>query len=72
MQQKKKLEKQQAAASQASLVSLDASSHTGAGNSECKLSIVKVQVKLRKCTKIVQTYAFLDGAKHKWKKGESS
>lgn len=43
-----------------SLVSLDAGSHTGAGNSECKLSIVPVQVKLCKGTKIVQTYAFLD------------
>ena len=43
-----------------SLVSLDAGSHTGAGNSECKLSIVPVQVKLCKGTKIVQTYAFLE------------
>lgn len=40
-----------------SLVSLNAGNLTGAG--ECKLSIVPVQVKLCKGTKIVQTYAFL-------------
>lgn len=42
-----------------SLVSLHAG-HTGAGNKECKLSIVPVQVKLCKGTKVVKTYAFLD------------
>lgn len=42
------------------LVSLDAGSHTGAGNNECKLSIVSVEVKMCKGTKIVQTHAFLD------------
>lgn len=42
------------------LVSLDAGSHTGAGNNECKLSIVSVEVMLCKGTKFVQTYAFLD------------
>ncbi len=44
----------------ASLVSLDAGNHIGAGNNACKLSIVPVQVKLCKGTKVVQTYAFLD------------
>ncbi|KAK0139108.1 hypothetical protein N1851_024335 [Merluccius polli] len=43
-----------------SLVSLDAGSLIGAGNDACKLSIVPVQVKLCKGTKVVQTYAFLD------------
>lgn len=55
-----KKEAGEAAKVTSSLVSLDASSHTGAGNSECNLSIVPVQVKLCKGTKIVQMYAFLD------------
>ena len=41
-------------------VSLDAGSLIGAGNDACKLSIVPVQVKLCKGTKVVQKYAFLD------------
>lgn len=55
-----KKEAGEAAKVTSSLVSLDAGSHTGADNSECKLSIVPVQVKMCKGTKIVQTYAFLD------------
>ncbi|KAL0164586.1 hypothetical protein M9458_040339, partial [Cirrhinus mrigala] len=34
--------------------------HTGAGNSECILPIVPVQIKHKKDTKIIKTYAFLD------------
>ncbi len=34
--------------------------HTGAGNNECILPIVPVQIKHKKDTKIIKTYAFLD------------
>ncbi len=34
--------------------------HSGAGNNECILPIVPVQIKHKKDTKIIKTYAFLD------------
>lgn len=43
------------------LVSLNANEVMGAGTKKCALAIVLVTVKLEKGTKIVQTYAFLDG-----------
>lgn len=42
------------------MVPLNVSSHTRAGRKECALTIVPLQVKLSKGSKIVQTYAFLD------------
>lgn len=42
------------------LVSLAMGRHTGAGDKECTLAIMPVQVKLSKGSQIVQTYAFLD------------
>lgn len=42
------------------LVALQACGQTGAGNGECALSIVPVQVKSCKGQKVIQTYAFLD------------
>ena len=33
---------------------------TGAGNSECKLAIVPVKVKMKKGDKVINTYAFMD------------
>ncbi len=42
------------------LVSMDAGSRTGAGAKDCALAIVPVKVKLKKGSKAVQTYAFLD------------
>ena len=42
-------------------VSVKADEHTGAGNvQKCTLSIVPVQVKCTKGSKIINTYAFLD------------
>ena len=35
-------------------------SDTGAGNSECKLAIVPVKVKMKKGDKVINTYAFMD------------
>ncbi len=42
------------------LVTLQACGQTGAGNNECVLSIVPVQVKAKSGSKVVSTYAFLD------------
>ena len=35
-------------------------SDTGAGNSECKLAIVPVKIKMKKGHKVIHTYAFMD------------
>lgn len=42
------------------IVTFQACGQTGAGNNECALSIVPVQTKAKSCSKIVNTYAFLD------------
>lgn len=44
------------------LVALQACGQRGAGDGECALSIVQVQVKSSKGQKVIQTYAFLDPA----------
>lgn len=41
-------------------ISIQTSGLTGAGELNCKLSIVPVQIKAKKGHKIIQTYAFLD------------
>ncbi|XP_073713144.1 uncharacterized protein [Misgurnus anguillicaudatus] len=41
-------------------VSLEACSHTGAGEEQCLMSIVPVKVKLNKGNTVIHTYAFLD------------
>ena len=62
----KETEKKQAVAADtdtavgSALVAVQTSGLTGAGEQDCKLSIVPVKVKSKKGHKIVETYAFLD------------
>lgn len=63
-QRKKEMDTQQTetkdTARRSAVASVQTSGLTGAGEDNCKLSIVPVQVKAKKGSAIVQTYAFLD------------
>lgn len=56
----KEKENQSEATFSSALVSLGNQMPTGAGNIECSLAVVPVQVKMLKANKTVLTYVFLD------------